>query len=177
MESVYLAIVISLALIALAVIFRDKIKSFSIKLTRAGDKVSGELGSLFRDNTPLDNQFLQANKSQINAGITVTDNKFSGETLLEMNGADLHFDQNKTAQISNVMLEGEGIKVISNDMLGEKTTINLISDLNPYRSRDHKSDEKSSIVQIGETSQNILAPAETPEVAMETIKQLNIEQS
>jgi hypothetical protein len=177
MESVYLAIVISLALVALAIIFRDKIKSFSIKLTRAGDKVSGELGSLFRDNSPSDNRFSQVKKSQINAGITVTDNNFSGETSLEMKGSDLHFDQNTTAQISNVKLEGEGIKVISNDMPGEKTIINLSSDLRPSRSGDHKSDEKSPRVRTGETSRNILVSADTPEVAMESMKQPNIEQN
>ncbi|NJM45790.1 MAG: hypothetical protein HC860_06115 [Alkalinema sp. RU_4_3] len=126
MESVYLAIVISLALVALAIIFRSKIKFLSIKLTRVGDKLSGELRSLFR-NSPSENQFSQVKKSQINAGITVAGNEFGGKTSLEMKGADLHFDQNTTAQISSVKLEGKEINVVSNDMFGEETIINLNS--------------------------------------------------
>jgi hypothetical protein len=177
MESVYLAIVISIALVALAIIFRDKIKSFSLKLIRTENKISGELGSLFQDNSESDNRFSQVKKSEINAGITVTDNKLSGKTSLEMKGSDLHFDQNTTAQISNVKLEGEGIKVISNDMPGEETIINLSSDFRSSRSGDYKSDEKSPMVQTGEISRNILTSADTPEATMESMKQPNIEQS
>jgi hypothetical protein len=171
MEWVYITVVVGLVI--LGIVYRDRLKSWTFKVNAKANELSGEFtGETEARPDAKRAQPSSSSPTSNSRNISVSRNTLDGNTSLNLAGSELTFDGNETKHVSDIVIQGEGIDVLDNQMIGEKTRLDLRSVGSERVSQSTGEVGQNDAFPLGEArlqEQAALLPASAPMMETETV--------